>query len=200
MHVAERSEGKGGQARHGSTPLLLRNCVPRGFYVFNSYRMGQTRHTSPSLRLFHPEQPNGVSSFLSSVGWACNVSFLWLGSFRGDRSPTTTSAPFLDQLVSSGFLISFQPVPIITIIQILLLYSLSLSTQSCKVFSSFSSLFFNTVILSFLLLLSHTTVGAVTHGVVSAPTYPALTLCKISFFVLEEVYSTRSISLFFVTH
>jgi hypothetical protein len=37
-----------------------------------------------------------------------DISSLWLGPgfFRGDPSPTATSAPFLDQLVSSGSLIS----------------------------------------------------------------------------------------------
>jgi hypothetical protein len=30
-HCAERSEGKGGEARRGSAPLLLPNRVPRGF-------------------------------------------------------------------------------------------------------------------------------------------------------------------------
>jgi hypothetical protein len=75
----------------------------QGFYGFNSYHMGETRHTAPSLRLFRPEQPNGVSPFLSSVGCACNVTFLWLGSFCSDHSPTVTSTPFLDQLVLSGF-------------------------------------------------------------------------------------------------
>jgi hypothetical protein len=32
-HSAEQSEGKGGEARHGSAPLLLCNRVPQGFYA-----------------------------------------------------------------------------------------------------------------------------------------------------------------------
>jgi hypothetical protein len=44
-HDAERGVGKGGEARRGSAPLLLRNRVPRGFNGFNSYPMGETRHS-----------------------------------------------------------------------------------------------------------------------------------------------------------
>jgi hypothetical protein len=40
--------------------------------------MGETHHTAPSLWLFRPEQPNGVSPFLSSVGCACNVTLLYI--------------------------------------------------------------------------------------------------------------------------
>jgi hypothetical protein len=66
-------------------------------------------------------------------------------------------------------------------------FSLVLSTQSPQV-----SLF------SLTLYLSHTTVGDVTHGVAGAPTYLALTPCKISFSVSEGAYlSTRSTSWFF---
>jgi hypothetical protein len=32
-HNAARSEGKGGEARRGSTPLLLRNRIPWGFWI-----------------------------------------------------------------------------------------------------------------------------------------------------------------------
>jgi hypothetical protein len=133
----------------------------RGFYGFNSYRMGETRHTAPSLRLFRPEQPSGVSPFLSSLGSACKFTSLYLGSgfsiSRRYKSTTATSAPFLGQLIPSGSLVRCQSLRFIAIIQILLLWSLS--TKSCKVFSFFSSLFFNTINLSFLLSLSHTTVG-----------------------------------------
>jgi hypothetical protein len=74
---------------------------------------------------------------------------MWLGSFfRGDHSPTTTSAPSSEQLVPSGSLISYQQVRVITVVQILLLYyltrhnhakfspfsPLSCSTQSSKYF------------------------------------------------------------------
>jgi hypothetical protein len=97
--------------------LLLRTF--RGFYGLKSYWMGETRHSAPSLRLFRPEQSNGVSPFRSSFGYACNATFLWLGSFCGDHSPTATSAPFLDQLVQSGSLISCPSVWFIAIIQIL---------------------------------------------------------------------------------
>jgi hypothetical protein len=37
----------------------------------------------------------------------------------------------------------------------------------------------------FFLTLSHPTVGAITHGVASAPTYLALTMCAASFSALE---------------
>jgi hypothetical protein len=39
--------------------LLLLHAF-RVFYGFNRYCMGETRHIAPSLRLFRPEQPNGV--------------------------------------------------------------------------------------------------------------------------------------------
>jgi hypothetical protein len=33
---AERREGKGGKARRGSAPLLLRNCVSRSFWILSA--------------------------------------------------------------------------------------------------------------------------------------------------------------------
>jgi hypothetical protein len=99
--------------------LLLLLSAFRGLYSLNSYCMGETRHTAPSLRLFHPEQPNGLSSFLSSWGSACKFTFLCLGSTssisRRYYSTTTTSGPslrpaclerFPDNLQSVRFIIS----------------------------------------------------------------------------------------------
>jgi hypothetical protein len=99
--------------------------------------------------------------------------------FRGDYSPTATSAPSLRPARPERFPDTFLLVQVIAIIQIIFFLSLS-----------------HTHTLS----LSPTTVGAVTHGVADAPTYPALTSCTISFSVSEGAYLfTRSISLFPVT-
>jgi hypothetical protein len=40
-HGAERSEGNGGEARRGSTPMLLRNRVPRGFWSLTAPAWGE---------------------------------------------------------------------------------------------------------------------------------------------------------------
>jgi hypothetical protein len=133
-----------------ANPLLLHYPATSSnhsfFYCFVPFEVsrastvtawGETRHTAPSLRLFHPEQPNSVSPFLSSLGCACNVTFLWLSSFRDDHSPTTTSAPFLDQLVPSCSLISFQSVRFIAIIQSLHIHYFSQHNHS-KITSSIS--------------------------------------------------------------
>jgi hypothetical protein len=142
------------------------------FLRFNSSRMGETRHIAPSLRRFHPELPNSVSPFLSSVGCACNVTLLWSVSsfflrfsfFRGDHSPTVTSAPSLRPARLERFPDNLQSVRFFIFIQGCLTQSIS-----------------------------------VTHGVAGAPTYPAPTPCAISSFVLERVDpSTRSIPSFFV--
>jgi hypothetical protein len=141
--------------------LLLRAF--RGFYGSNSYRMGEARHTAPSLRLFCPEQPNGVSPFLPSLGCDCNVIllwslssfFLWFSFFRGCHSPTATSALSLRPARLERFPDNLQSVRFTIFIQGCLTHSIS-----------------------------HT-VGAITYGVVGAPTCPAVTPCAASFSASE---------------
>jgi hypothetical protein len=53
-HGAERTEGKGGEARRGSAPLLLRNRVPRGFCASTVTAWGDTPqcyHNSVTMQL-----------------------------------------------------------------------------------------------------------------------------------------------------
>jgi hypothetical protein len=103
--------------------------------------------------------------------WSVSPFFLLFGFFRGDQSPTATSAPSLRPIRLERFPDKF----------------------------SVSRVYHSHPMLSF--VLSHTTVEAVIHGVAGPPIYPAHTPCKISFFffVLEGVDpSTRSIPSFFV--
>jgi hypothetical protein len=152
--------------------LLLRAF--RGFYGFNSYRIGETRHTAPSLGLFRPEQPNGVSPFLSSLVCAHNVTFLWLGSFRSDHSSPATSAPSLRLARPERLPISLESVRSLQSSKVVLV-TISLDT----IIQCFQSLS-----LSLPLLLG---AGAPT---LPAPALPAVPLC-----VSEEVNpSAKSIS------
>jgi hypothetical protein len=117
------------------------------------------------------KQPNGVSPILPSEGCACNITFLWFGSgfFRGDHSPTATSAPSLRLAHPERFPDKF---------------SVCLGYHNHpKISSFFSSLFSNIIILSFFSFhsLSLSTVD-ITPGVASVSTYPALTPYAFSFF------------------
>jgi hypothetical protein len=121
-----------------------------------------TRYTAPSLSLFVPNSLTvSRHSFLPRAVLGTSV----IGLSHGDHSPSATTVPSLDQLVLSGSLISYQQVRVITVVQILRLYYLTQHNHP-KILSIY---------------LSHTTVGAVTHGEASAPTYPALTPVTISF-------------------
>jgi hypothetical protein len=125
----------------------------RDFYGFNSYRMGKTRHTAPSLRLFRPEQANGAPLFpLFFEGSAFDVYVDLL----------------LRQLFSNHCHRS-------------LLKTSSTRAVSWWVFSQFGYQNHSKVFFLFSLSFSSTTVGAETPGGAGAPTYPALTPCTIFF-------------------
>jgi hypothetical protein len=96
-----------------------------------------------------------------------SFSFLLLGFFHGDHFQTATSTPSLRPAHPEQFPNNFPESQVITIIQSLLLYSLSLPTQSSQVSLSLS--------------LSLTTVGDVTHGAAGAPTLSGSS-CICSFF------------------
>jgi hypothetical protein len=134
-----RNEGRGGKTRQCSA-TVVQLCSLR-FLIFITSRMGQLHHTAPSSRLFVPNSLTVCHlSFLR--GCACNITFMWVGSFRSDPSPTATSAPSLDQLILNGSLISYQQVRINTVVQILHLYYLTQHNHAK--FSPFSHLFCST--------------------------------------------------------
>jgi hypothetical protein len=116
-------------------------------------------YTAPSLRLFVPNSltvphrpflPRAELATSLSCGSAPSAAIIL---------HTTTSAPSLEQLVPSGWLISFQSVRFISIIQSLQIYYFTRHKQP--------------VFFSITLSLSHTTVGDVNHGVAGASTFPA---------------------------
>jgi hypothetical protein len=192
---AKRGEGRG---RKGTA--ALRYCCAITFLEVSKFQQLSHGVITPHcslLKVVRPEQPNGVSPFHSSVAVLATSLVAQLLPWRSFSNRYIRSLLWPvhperlpNQLPASP---SYHSHPNSSSL-------LFLPTQSCKVFSFFSSLFFSTIILRFLLFLSHTTVGAVTHGVTGAPTYLALTPFMISFSVLEKVYrSTGSISLFFVT-
>jgi hypothetical protein len=141
-----------------------------------------TSHCS-LLKAVCPKRPNIISPFFSRAVLATSV----IGVSRGDHSPTATSAPSLDQLIPSCSLIGYSKSALSQSSKVFFFPLNHTSKTFIQIFSFFSSFFFNTISLRFLLSLSHTTVGAVTHGEAVAPIYPALTLLTISFSVLEVV-------------
>jgi hypothetical protein len=157
----------------------LRYCCAVAFLEFSEFyhlpHGAITPHCS-LLKAVRPEQPNGVSRFLSSVAvLATSV----IGVSRGDHSPSAISAPSLDQLVASGSLISYQQVRVITVIQIFLLSSQSLFQHNHPNFSS----------------LSLTQWSLKLNGMAGAPTstYPVLSLLSALFSVSVVAYfSTKS--------
>jgi hypothetical protein len=122
----------------------------------------------------------------------CHLSFLpWvvlatsvIGVSRGDHSPSATSASSLRSAHPERFPDQL-PVGPVYFDHPNSSSLLSPPTQSFKVFSFFSYLLFNTIILRFLVPFAHTTLGAVFRGVASAPTFPALKTCF--FFYASEV-------------
>jgi hypothetical protein len=88
-----------------------------------------TPHLSP-LKAVRPKQPNGVSRVPSSGGRACNITFLWLGSFHSNHSPSATSAPSLRPARSEQFPDKFRSVRFVKIIQMVFSPFRFLPTQS----------------------------------------------------------------------
>jgi hypothetical protein len=166
----------------GQDAAALCYCCAIMFFEVSEFQQlphGGLRHTAPSLRLFVPNSLTvSRHSFLLRALLATFVAGVL---FRGDHSPTATSAPSLDQLVPSDPLISYQQARVIIVIQNFLLSSQSLFQHNHPNFSS----------------LSLTQWGLKLNGVAGAPTstYPVLILLAALFSILVVAYfSTRSIS------